>query len=292
LPYAVAPIVRHHHENWDGSGYPDGLSGDHIPIGARILAVVDCFDALTSDRPYRPRLEDHDALKILADRRGTMYDPRVVTAFFALHQAQVADPAAPPASSLIGNRDHARQPPGTVKTGGDKANVQAVFDLGRAVGASAERTSLGEILWTTLGPRLPASVFVLYVYDAADDAVVPLYSSDADAIAHCADRIPLGERLSGWVAATRQTIQNSDARLDFDVAERENSPFRCALAVPVVRDHLTVAVLSFYGPVPNAFDNGHRRVVEAAADAIASAPISFAALKGAVLRPQLAHAAK
>src|SRR5207237_4374262 len=57
FPYAVTPIVRHHHENWDGKGYPDGLTGDTIAIGARILAVVDCFDALPSDRPYRPRLK-------------------------------------------------------------------------------------------------------------------------------------------------------------------------------------------------------------------------------------------
>ena len=58
FPYPVIPIVRHHHENWDGTGYPEGLKGTDIPIGARILSVVDCFDALTSDRPYRPRLSD------------------------------------------------------------------------------------------------------------------------------------------------------------------------------------------------------------------------------------------
>jgi putative nucleotidyltransferase with HDIG domain len=56
FPYPVVPVVRHHHEHWDGKGYPAGVSGTDIPLGARILAVVDCFDALTSDRPYRPRL--------------------------------------------------------------------------------------------------------------------------------------------------------------------------------------------------------------------------------------------
>src|SRR5437867_6909188 len=89
FPYPVVPIVRHHHESWDGSGYPDGLAGSDIPIGARILSVVDCFDALTSDRPYRPRLTDREALRILVERRGTMYDPLVVDTFTKVY-AQIA----------------------------------------------------------------------------------------------------------------------------------------------------------------------------------------------------------
>ncbi|HJR59679.1 MAG TPA: HD-GYP domain-containing protein, partial [Vicinamibacterales bacterium] len=81
FPYPVVPIVRHHHENWDGTGYPDGLQGTNIPIGARILSVVDCYDALTSDRPYRGRMSDEDALRIVLERRGSMYDPLVVDTF-------------------------------------------------------------------------------------------------------------------------------------------------------------------------------------------------------------------
>ena len=76
FPYPVVPIVRCHHENWDGSGYPAGVAGEAtIPIGARILSVVDCFDALTSDRPYRKRLTDEDAIAILVERRGRMCRP-------------------------------------------------------------------------------------------------------------------------------------------------------------------------------------------------------------------------
>ncbi len=86
FPYPVVPIVRHHHENWDGSGYPDGLRGTDIPIGARILAVIDCFDALTSDRPYRRRLSDREAMDILLQRRGTMYDPLIVDTFAAVKE--------------------------------------------------------------------------------------------------------------------------------------------------------------------------------------------------------------
>ena len=116
FPFAVAPIVRYHHENWDGTGYPDGLAGEAIPVGSRILAVVDCFDALTSDRPYRPRMEDREALQILSDRRGTMYDPRVVDTFFTVHGSGMDDgaDAATGRSTALGAADAAasrRRPP-------------------------------------------------------------------------------------------------------------------------------------------------------------------------------------
>src|SRR5262249_7254810 len=84
FPCPVVPIVRGHHEEWNGRGYPDGLAGTHIPLGARILSVVDCFDALTSDRPYRRRLTDESAIDILNERKEVFYDPAVVEAFIAL----------------------------------------------------------------------------------------------------------------------------------------------------------------------------------------------------------------
>src|SRR5436189_2123426 len=102
FPYPVVPIVRHHHEYWDGTGYPGGLRGTDIPIGARILSVVDCFDALTSDRPYKPKLSDEEALRILNDRRGTMYDPLVVDTFVRVHEAIAPEPtrSGPPQDVL------------------------------------------------------------------------------------------------------------------------------------------------------------------------------------------------
>ena len=77
----VARMVRHHHENWDGSGYPDGLRGEAIPLGARILAIVDCYDALTSHRTYRPALSPQDAIAVIIERQGTYYEPAITQAF-------------------------------------------------------------------------------------------------------------------------------------------------------------------------------------------------------------------
>ena len=86
FPFPLTLIVRHHHENWDGSGYPDQLCGDAIPVGARVLSVVDCYDALTSDRPYRDALSHGSALAMIHERRGTMYDPAIVDAFLRIVQ--------------------------------------------------------------------------------------------------------------------------------------------------------------------------------------------------------------
>ncbi len=74
-------IVRHHHERWDGQGYPDGKAGYAIPLGARVLAVADSFDAMTSDRPYRRGMSVERAVQILRDGRGTQWDPQIVDAF-------------------------------------------------------------------------------------------------------------------------------------------------------------------------------------------------------------------
>jgi len=84
FPYPVVPMVRHHHERWDGNGYPAGIAGADIPLGARILSVVDCFDALTSDRPYRPAWSQEEALTYIREQSGRHFDPQVVDLFFKL----------------------------------------------------------------------------------------------------------------------------------------------------------------------------------------------------------------
>ena len=275
FPFAVAPIVRHHHENWDGSGYPDGRAGDSIPIGSRILAVVDCFDALTSDRPYRPKMEDREALQILNDRRGTMYDPQVVDAFLTMHGGIEtvpvhgswidAVPVPPPADQLHSALLTPLRP-------GDphpELDLQTFFDFGRALTAPASMSELGEIVWRQFKTRLPASTFVLYGYDHVDDSIVAVYEAGVEGYPVRTARIPMGDRLSGWVAATRQVVVNSDARLDLDDATRDRSALRSALAVPVVSNGRSAGVLSFYASEPNAFDDAHRRLIEAASQVLA-----------------------
>ncbi len=269
FPYPVEPIVRHHHENWDGTGYPDKISGEQIPIGARILSVVDCFDALTSDRPYRPALSDQDALKIIVDRRGTMYDPRVVDAFLALHAVEkfevesqatrsttpVADPHAAPMP--------ADEPPPAPAAAG-RMDLEVFYAIGRAVPSDAGIAEIGDAIWQHLHAQIGAAAFVLLSYEGTSDSLAPAYRAGDNTIA--ADtRIRLGDRLSGWVAATRQSILNSDARLDLDAEVRDDSRLRTALAVPICADDVLLGVLAFYSDRPAAFTPHHQQLAEAAA---------------------------
>ena len=230
FPYPVVPIVRHHHENWDGTGYPDGLAGEQVPIGARILAVVDCYDALTSDRPYRRKLEHEAAVQILTERRGTMYDPRVVDAFLALHAAGGRLPQAPQPEPLIAM-------------------------AGKPIAPAAPATSSAAV----------PSAFVLFAYDEASHALVATHDTGAGQLGV---RIPVGDRLSGWVAATGQPIVNSDARLDFDVDAQRDVAWRSALAVPVRSGGRVSAVLTFYAAEPNAFADSHRAIVQSLAECL------------------------
>jgi GAF domain-containing protein len=218
-------------------------------------------------------MTDAEALQILTDRRGTMYDPRVVDTFFGMHEGGMATAPAMPMMPRVAApppaRHSALQTP--LRTGDEQGgeDLQTFFDLGRALGPDPSPGALGETIWTHLKGRLPAATFVLYAYDQADDSIVAVFKAGEEQGPLRTTRIPLGDRLSGWVAATGQMVVNSDARLDLEEPARGGSPLRSALAAPILADGRSVAVLSFYSCDVNAFDESHRRILGAAAAALA-----------------------
>ena len=231
FPYPVVPIVRHHHENWDGTGYPDGLSGAAIPIGARILSVVDCFDALTSDRPYRRALPAVEALAIIEARSATMYDPAIVEAFrdvCTLTSGAVSEPVnetradAAPAAGL-GESD--RPIPHNVD------ELQLALGLGAALSRMSEEDYPWRVLTDAL-QRLPGvDTVAIFIVDELQHRLVAASTSGPHAGRLEGLSMAVGDRLSGWVAATGQPMINADAALDlFDVSA---TALRAAIAIPV-----------------------------------------------------------
>jgi putative nucleotidyltransferase with HDIG domain len=267
FPYPVVPIVRHHHENWDGTGYPDGLSGEQIPIGARILQVVDCFDALTSDRPYRPAMKTADALQILSERRGVMYDARIVDAFVEIQsdqrtehlQPRAKSSAAPPVPALL-----VAHPIDDRRDIGVQQYLELFCEIGAALKESTPLSSVGKTLWAYLEPHMPAGGFVFFRYHEPLDALLPCY--EGGAISMSADApVALGSRVSGWVAANRKTALNADARLDLESDPRNPHDLRSALAVPVCIGDRCLGVLTFYSIEAGPFTEQHCQIAQAAA---------------------------
>jgi putative nucleotidyltransferase with HDIG domain len=265
FPYPVVPIVQHHHENWDGTGYPDGLRGADIPIGARILAVVDCFDALTSDRPYRRALSSAEALEIIKSRTGTMYEPRIVEAFCQLEVSSSRVPASPALASP--QRTDPHDPQVSENAASDPRDMQLAMTLGAALARRDQGTPAWRALVESLCELPDVDAAAVLIKDASDTLVADCASGiHADAIARL--RMPVGGRMSGWAAAIQEPIIGSDAALDlFDVAA---PTLRSAVAIPHRSSDHQVIVVSLYSRRDDVFSTTHRRLVEAALAMVSS----------------------
>lgn len=290
FPYPVVPIVRHHHENWDGTGYPDGIAGTAIPIGARILSVVDCFDALTSDRPYRRRMSEADALKILHERRGTMYDPLVVDVFSACYKRIMPEeePAHPAARAVGGARqtplspDASRPAPvsepmtSPAPTGAPAlTEVLAISSLARAMSGNASLADVGALAWLTLRNVIPATSMALFIEDERQDLLTVAYAAGAHASLIRPLKRTRGGGIAGWVAVNRRGVLNADPALDIGAsAGTLDPPLRSSLTVPLAFEGKFVGVLSCYSSTHQGFTEDHLRLLEllsaSLADAIAS----------------------
>ena len=271
FPYPVVPIVRHHHENWDGTGYPDRLKGEQIPIGARLLSVVDCFDALTSDRPYRRRMTDAQALAILKDRRGVMYDPAVVDAFMADYKAIMPDSSAEPhpATRAIGDaraldrEEQALEQAAAAADAGLGDELLAITSLSRALTGDAKVGDVGALLWTILRSVMPCETMAIFVPDLETDEIAVRYAAGAHAATVLKIRRATGSGIAGWVAVNGRPAVNADPSLDLGYRIGEMSPaLRSCLAVPLVEGETLIAVLALYRLQRGAFSDDEARLVE------------------------------
>jgi putative nucleotidyltransferase with HDIG domain len=274
FPYPVVPIVRHHHENWDGSGYPAGIAGTDIPIGARILSVVDCFDALTSDRPYRPRLSITEAFEILKERRGTIYDPLIVDGFIQAYVdiAPAAVDAVQSASSSAAvdadavDADHFASLRHIRANAAENALLIAHREkVLRAASTEEAIQSASQCLRQVT----PALVCALYTYDVTTDALVCKHAVGDPSHLLSGLSIPMGERVTGWSAATRRPSQNADASLDLaNLSEFFEPALRSVLCTPLVHNDHLLGVLTAYSNKSCAFSDVHSYAFEQIADAL------------------------
>lgn len=306
FPYPVVPIVRAHHEKWDGSGYPNGLAGEDIPIGARILAAVDCLDALASDRQYRKALPLHEAMaKVVADA-GKSFDPKVVAIlnrrYIELEKLANAQPLqAPPKLSTdikvargsapaAGFAESADPDPNGLKPGKDASSRIAsareqsreILQFVRQPASSLRVEDIFSLLAVRLKHLVPHDSMA--VYCPTDGTLAAEFVSGENFRLFSSLRIPEGEGLSGWVAQNHKAILNGNPSVEPGYLNdpTKYSTLRSALAVPLEGPAGVAAVLALYRAGQDAFTADDLGVVEAigaglgAAIAAAQKPIAAA----------------
>ncbi|HTV16215.1 MAG TPA: HD domain-containing phosphohydrolase [Acidobacteriaceae bacterium] len=284
FPYPVVPIVRGHHESWDGSGYPDGLKAGEIPIGARILTAVDCLDALASERPYRLALPLDEAMEFVKKRAGVQFDPDVV-ALLAEHfprleqmaREATGDDMHPLNTDLFIARGEA---PGagyeptkdTHESGASDLAAAAMPELRRGLAYARSVRETGAVLAHVLQALIPHDCISVYTRSGVN--IQAQYMNGSCECAFSSRPIPLGEGLSGWVAENARSIVNGNPTVEPNlmpeagIFTRESS----ALAVPLIHANgVSFGAVTLYARTQAAFSQGHRQALEHLMQAFAPA---------------------
>lgn len=279
FPYPVAPIVKAHHERWDGNGYPLGLVKEEIPLGARILSAVDCLDALASDRQYRRALPIDRAMMVIQSESGKSYDPRVVE-ILAKRYRQLEEEAIRLTKSASKLSVDARITPGTAPAAGFESTTasgeqgdfrsqiaaasreaQYTLELVSELGSSLGMAEMLSVLSSRLTQLIPCEAIAVYEFDA--DVLNPIYVDGRDRMLFSSLKIPLGEGLSGWVAKHNKPILNGNPSVEPGYLNDSTkfSVLRSALSVPLAGLSGNVGVLTLYRADADGFTPDHLRIL-------------------------------
>ena len=283
FPYPVAPIVRSHHEKWNGEGYPDGLKGEEIPIGARILTAVDCLDALASDRQYRKALPLGEAMKQIVEEAGISFDPQVVEVLqrrylelesLAVHSLEetlkdslsfshtVERGQRPAAGFELDLKRRGNQTDFLSSIASARQEAHTLFELSQDLGNSLSLDETLSLVAMRLRKLVPYDSIVAFVRKG--DLLLPEFVSGDNFRLLSSLQIPVGTGLCGWVAENARPIINGNPAVETGFAHGKTSTSepRSALAVPLEGVTGLVGVLALYQAAPDAFTSDHLRVLQ------------------------------
>ncbi len=279
FPYPVAPLILSHHERWDGRGYPSGLKGDAIPLGARILSVVDYFDALVSDRPYHRAMSFDAAIGLLRQESGKALDARVVAAFIEMYPVLAAEaeatqpqarvltrvpahaPAAKPAVGLL------NETPVLTSVFEDIAlahrEIHALYEIAQAIGSSLGVSDTMALISAKLSSIVPFSCCALFLYNEDTESLRCRFAIGVDSDLVHQLTVKNGDGLTGWVARNRRPLVNARPNADFEAAGMAvESTLRSALVCPLVFHERFIGTIAVYHTDPAIYTDDHRRLLD------------------------------
>ena len=289
FPYSVTPIVRHHHEQWDGLGYPDGLKGEQIPITARVISVVDCFDSIREDRPFRRGMSRDEAIAFLLRGSGTHFDPQVVELFIKhlpRFESQIAAAGLPQQmppnmeEPLALNEVDMAQ---TRERGSYMAydqiksahqEVYAMYEIARTFGSSLDVRNTIEVLVDKVGHVVTFDTCVVYIYDESKGYAASAHAVGRNAKLLSSRCVAPGEGVTGFALANRCSINQLHPSLDFAGLEIERE-YRSMASLPLYKDDMLLGAVSVYSTEIDDYTDDQMRLLETvtrlASDALSNA---------------------
>jgi diguanylate cyclase (GGDEF)-like protein/putative nucleotidyltransferase with HDIG domain len=279
FPYPVAPLILSHHERWDGKGYPQGLKGEDIPLGARILSVVDYYDALTSDRPYHKAMAPEAAVALLQQEAGRALDPAVVQMFMKMMAEMEAaagtiEAATPRRLALEPATERARPADGlqheTAKTNTvfeDIAlahrEIYALYEIAQTMGTSLGVADTMALISSKLSNLVPFSASALFLFDEESDTLRCRFATGIEADAIGGMTVRAGQGLAGWVARNRRPLVNARPSAEFEAAGLLNATaLQSALVAPLVFSDRFIGTLAVYSTQADFYTDDHRRLLD------------------------------
>lgn len=289
FPYPVVPIVRHHHEQWDGLGYPDGLKGEQIPITARVISVVDCFDSIREDRPFRRGMTRDEAIAFMLRGSGTHFDPHIVQLFIKhlpRFESQIAAAGLPQQLSPTEQEplvlsdvdmDQTRERGSYMAYDQIKSahqEVYALYEIARTFGSSLDVRNTIEVLVDKVGHVVTFDTCVVYLYDELKGYATSAHVSGRNAKLLSARCVAPGEGVTGFALANRCPINELHPSLDFAGLEIE-SEYSSMASLPLFKDDVLLGAVSVYSSELDEYTDDHMRLLETvtrlASDALSNA---------------------
>ena len=277
FPYPVAPIIQSHHERWDGKGYPSGLSGQAIPFGARILAAVDYFDALSSDRPFHKALSRDEALEQIKQEAGKALDPAVVETLVRLMpqleaSAALEDEPAHPVR-LQSRRTNSS---GAVEVAQKNVfhdialahrEIYALYEIAQSMGTSLGVADTMALVASKLSNLVPLKACALFLHEESGDLLRCRFATGVDAELLQTLVVQNGDGLVGWVGRNHRPLVNARPAADLEAAGVNGvTSLMSALVCPLLFDERLIGTLAVYHTEQGCYTDDHRRLLDRVAE--------------------------
>jgi diguanylate cyclase (GGDEF)-like protein/putative nucleotidyltransferase with HDIG domain len=300
FPYPVVPIVLYHHEQWDGRGYPEGLKGEEIPLTTRILSVVDCFDSVREERPYRRGMTAEQACAMLRRGAGGHFDPRVVEVFLRHlprfeeeitaqgldnrgltneeweHRDLLGEEPAPESQHAPSSVHRSDAPHYLSQITNAHREVYALYEIARTFGSSLDIEDTVSVLVNKVGHVVPFDLCAVFLFDEEKGYATAAHVAGRHAEVLRGRAVAPGEGVVGFVLANRRSSYLLDPMLDFQGVELpDGCAFRSMVALPLLKDERLVGALAVYSSEPRRYTDDHLRLLDTvarlASDALSNA---------------------